>query len=189
VTDDVKPLLFRLLQGGSALSSSKREVELQVVPHRAPAQVQLGFPFVHASNRLLVSVGYDGLTQHFLHELLRRYMPSSIVDIRVSPSFNSHLLTRQAVSESLQAFHVKYFHFLELANRFVGDSLDLRWSLERYGASLTRHSSSLVRVHELIEQGPVILLSRPSDHLRSERAVLVDELKRRWPTFEVVVHS
>jgi hypothetical protein len=34
----------------------------------------------------------------------------------------------------------------------------------------------------------MVLLSRPSEHLRSERSVLVDELKRRWSSFEVVVH-
>lgn len=187
MSDDSKPLTFQLLQGGSATTSPSRDVELKMVPRREPPQVQLGLPFVRASNKMLISVGYDGLTQVALKNLLSEYIPSSIVDIRVSPSFNNHALTRASVSQALKSFRVKYFHFPELANRFVGDSLDVRWSLEKYATALT-DNSNLARIHELIEQGPMLLLSRPFDHLRSERSVLVDELKRRWPSFEVVVH-
>ena len=189
MTDDAKPLIFRVLQGGSGEPSPGREIELKVVTRREQPQVQLGFPFVRASNKLLISVGYDGLTQAKLEKLLADYLPSSIVDIRVSPSFNNYALTRASVANALKSFRVKYFHLGDLANRFVGDSLDVRWSLERYAAALIENLSGLARLHELIEQGPTILLSRPADHLRSERAILVDELKRRWPSFDVVVHS
>lgn len=188
MTDDSKPLAFRLLQGGSVSSSPKRDNELKVVPQRNPTQIQLGFPFVRASDKLLISVGYDGLTQTMLEKLLAEYMPFCILDIRVSPSFNNHALTRESVAEALRSFRVKYFHLSELANRFVGDSLDVRWSLEKYAAALVYNNAGLARVHQLVEQGPTILLSRPSDHLGSERAILIDELKRRWPSFEVIVH-
>jgi len=189
MSDDTKRLAFRLLQGGQVQSSPIREIELKVIPRRDRAQVQLGFPFVRASSKLLVSVGYDSLTQRLLERLLAEYLPSSIVDIRVSPSFNNHTITRQSVGNALKLFQVKYFHLPELSNRFVGDSLDPRWSLEKYTTALADNLPGLVRVHELIEQGPIILLSRPADHLASERSVLVDELKRHWPSFDVVVHS
>ena len=189
MTDDTKTFTFRVLQGGSAESSPSRTMEVKVVPKREQPQVQLGFPFVRASNKLLISVGYDCLTQARLEKLLADYLPTSIVDIRVSPSFNSYTLTREAVSNALKSFRVKYFHLGDLANRFVGDSLDVRWSLEKYATALMENLSGLTRVHELIEQGPTILLSRQADHSGSERALLVDELKRRWPSFDVVVHS
>ncbi len=188
MTNDSKPLTFRLLQGGSASSFPSRDLELNVVPQREPTQVQLGFQFVRASNKMVISVGYDNLTQTMLEKLLAEYMPSSILDIRVSPSFNNHMLTRESVAQALKSSRVKYFHLPELANRFVGDSLDVRWSLERYATALTDKNADLARAYQLIERGPAILLSRPSDHLGSERAILIDELKRRWPSFEVVVH-
>ena len=188
MTDDSKTLTFRLLQGGSVSSFPNRDTELKVVPQREPIQVQLGFQFVRTSNKMLISVGYDSLTQMMLEKLLEKYMPSSILDIRVSPSFNSHMLTRESVAQALKSFRVKYFHVPELANRFVGDSLDVRWSLERYAAALAEKNAELTRAYQLIERGPTILLSRPSDPLGSERAILIDELKRRWPSFEVVVH-
>lgn len=181
--------MFRLLQGGSVESSRSREPELKVIPKRESPQVQLGFPFVRARKNLLISVGYDCLTQAILEKLLADYLPSAIVDIRVSPSFNNYTLARESVANTLRSFHVKYFHLADLANHFVGDSLDLRWSLERYAAALIEKSSGLARLHELIEQGPTILLSRSPDHLCSDRAILVDELKRRWSSFDVVVHS
>lgn len=187
MSDDSKPLTFHLLQGGLTATPPSRKIDLKVLPQREVPQVQLGFPFVRSSNKMLISLGYDGLTQLALERLLSGYMPSSIVDIRVSPSFNNHALTRDSVSQALRSFHVKYFHCPELANRFVGDSLDIRWSLEKYATALA-DNSNLARIHELVEQGPMVLLSRPSEHVRSERSILVDELRRRWPSFEVVVH-
>jgi hypothetical protein len=119
MSDDTKPLTFQLLQGGSVAPSSSRDIELKVVPRRELPQVQLGFPFVRVSNKMLISVGYDGLTQAVLEKLLAEYMPSSIVGIRVSPSFNNYSLIRESVSRALKTFRVKYFHFPEFANRFV----------------------------------------------------------------------
>lgn len=187
MNDEPKRSAFQLLQGGAEPAPLSREVELKVLPRRETPPVQLGFPFVRASNKLLVSVGYDGLTQSGLERMLSEYMPTSLVDIRVSPSFNNHVLTREAVSRALKAARIKYFHLQELANRFVGDSLDVRWSLERYAASLIDHPQ-LAAVHELIERGPVLLLSQPFEHASSERPILIDELKRCWPSFEVIVH-
>jgi len=57
----------------------------------------------------------------------------------------------------------------------------------RYASSLFDHPQ-LTTVHELIEQGPVLLLSQPFEHAFSERAILIDELKRQWPSFELAVH-
>jgi uncharacterized protein (DUF488 family) len=187
MNDEPKRLAFQLLQGGSEPSAPSRNVELAVLPRRDIPPVQLGFPFVRVSNKLLVSVGYDGLTQAALEKLLSEYMPTSLVDIRISPSFNNHVLARDAVAKALKAYRVKYYHLPELANRFVGDSLDARWSLEKYAASLIGHSQLAV-IHELIEQGPLLLLGRTSQYVASERAILIDELKRRWPSFEVIVH-
>lgn len=51
------------------------------------------------------------------------------------------------------------------------------------------YTPKTIKMSGLIEQDPEILLSRPADHSGSERAILVDELKRRWPSFDVVVHS
>jgi hypothetical protein len=189
MTSDSKHPGFRLLQGGSVSSLSSRDLELKVVPRRETAQVQLGLPFVRASSQMLISVGYDGLTQMMLEKLFAEYLPSSVLDIRVSPSFNNHLLARESVAQALESFRVKYFHLPGLANWFVGDSLDFRWSLEKYAAALVDQEADLARAHQLIERGPVILLSRPFEHLGSERAVLIDELKRRCPSFEVVVLS
>lgn len=183
---DTKKSVFQLLDGGGAKTPTN-DVEFKVLTRSDPPPVQLGFPFIRASDKVLVSVGYDGLTLAQFKQLLAQYLPSSIVDIRVSPSFNSQSLTRNVVSEALREFRVKYFHFADLANRFVGDSLDMRWSLEKYAASLAT-KSSLAHVQELIEHGPVLLLSRPYEHLKSERFVLIDELKRRSPSFEVVIH-
>lgn len=187
MSDESRRPIFRLLPGGSDTASPSREVELKVLPRRAPPRVQLGFPFVRSSNKALISVGYNGLTQQILERLLAEHMPTSFVDIRISPSFNNHVLKRDAVSQALKSSGVRYFHFPELANRFVGDALGFRWSLEKYAASL-EDNAHLVRIHELIEQGPIVLLSGPSDHASSERAILVEELKRRWPAFEVVVY-
>lgn len=187
MSDEPKRLAFQLLQGGSESSAPSRDVALKVLPRREVPPVQLGFPFVRASSNLLVSVGYDGLTLAALEKLLAEYMPTSLVDIRISPSFNNHVLARDSVAKALKAYRVKYFHLPELANRFVGDSLDVRWSLEKYAASLIDHPQLAV-VHELVEQGPVLLLSSTPKHEASERAILIDELKRRWPSFEVVVH-
>ena len=169
-------------------ASPSREVELKVMPRRETPQVQLGFPFVRASNKLVVSVGYDGLTQHTLERLLSEYMPSSLVDIRVSPSFNNYAITRESVSNALKSFQVKYFHLRELANQYVGDSLDYRWALEKYAASLATNEH-LTTLHDLIENGPILLLGRTSVHERSERSVLVDELQRRWRSFDLLVHA
>lgn len=186
MSDDLKRVSFQLLQGGST-ASAPRKAELTVVPRREPPPTQLGFPFIRTTDQLVISVGYEGLTQAMLDKLLSTYMPSSVVDIRVSPSFNNHALSRDTVAKALKAFRVKYFHLHELANRFVGDSLDFRWSLERYAASLVENSH-VAELHELVEQGPVVLLGSTQEHAGSERAVLIDELKRRWPSFQLVLH-
>jgi uncharacterized protein (DUF488 family) len=186
MSDDTKKSFFRLLDGGGAKTPAN-DVELKVLTRRDSPPVQLGFPFIRASDKVLVSVGYDGLTLAHFEQLLTQYLPSSIIDIRVSPSFNNHSLTRDSVSEALRAFRVKYFHFADLANRFVGDSLDVRWSLEKYATALAT-KNSLAQVQELIEHGPVLLMSRPCEHQKSERSILINELKRRSASFEVVIH-
>lgn len=187
MSDELKRSVFQVIQGGSTPTnaSSSSEADLQIVPRRARAAQQLGFPFVRAT-RMLISVGYDGLTHELLDRLLSAYMPTTFVDIRVSPSFNNQTLNREAVAHVFRSYQVDYFHLPELANIFIGESLDFRWSLEKYAASLA-DNSHLAELQGLIEQGPVVLLSRTHDHCSSERAVLVDELNRRWPAFQLVL--
>ncbi len=188
MSGDLKHSPFYLIPGGSTVTGPARAPRLEVVPHREVPAVQLGFPFVRVSHKMLVSFGYEGLSQRRLETLLSDYMPAMFADIRVSPSFNSHELSRASVSKALKAFQVKYIHLPELANRFVGDSLDFRLSLERYASSLA-NNPHLSELRAMIEQGPVLLLSSASAHEHSERSVLVDELQRRWPDFDVVVHT
>ena len=170
------------------MAPPRRDLELNLVPPRETPAVQLGFPFVRVSNKMLVSMGYDGLSQKTLESLLSSYMPSTLVDIRVSPSFNNHELSRGSVARALKAFQVKYIHFPELANRFVGDSLDFRWSLQRYAESL-EVTPRLLELRGLIDQGPILLLSSRPAHEHSERAILVDVLQRRWPAFDIIIHD
>lgn len=188
MSDESKPP-FRVLQGGSPVTGTRRDPrgpELKLVRSRDVPAVQLGFPFLGIAHNTLVSVGYEGLAQEALEALLTNYLPSAFVDIRVSPSFNSHRISRERVARALKARNVRYLHFSGLANRFVGDSLDFRQSLERYAAWI-RQSTQLFELRSLIDRGPVLLLSGLSAHEPSERSVLVDELQRRWPSFEVVV--
>ena len=177
MSDESKPT-FRVLQGGSIVTGERRDPrgpELKLVRLRDVPAVQLGFPI---ANNTLVSVGYEGLAQEALEALLASYLPSVFVDIRVSPSFNSHRISRARVARALKARNVRYLHFSGLANRFVGDSLDFRQSLGRY-AEWIRQSTQLSELRSLIDRGPVLLLSGLSAHESSERSVLVDELQRR----------
>ena len=186
MSDDPKPPAFRVLQGGASTTPVRSDADLKIVPRRDPPPQQLGFPFVRSSDRMLISVGYDGLTQPLLDRLLSVCMPSSFVDIRLSPSFNNQLLNRGAVAAAFKSYRVRYFHLPELANSFVGESLDVRWALDRYAAALAGNSH-VSELQTLIEEGPVVLLSRTQDHAASERAVLVDELKRRSSAFQLVL--
>ena len=188
MSDESKPP-FRLLQGGALVTEAPRDQRspgLKLVRVRDVPAVQLGFPFVRIASNTVVSVGYEGLTQEALEALLSGYLPSALVDIRVSPSFNSYRLSRERVARALKEHHVRYLRFHGLANRFVGDSLDFRETLERY-AEWIRQRSQLFELRSLIDRGPVLLLSGLSSHELSDRSVLVDELQRRWPSFEVVV--
>lgn len=175
-----------VIRGGGQESRASRPASLRIVEpaaHITPTQLQL--PLFIPRPNTVISVGYESLTLSALAEIFRCYGPRVLVDMRFAPSFYKVSLPRRRVAELFDRCHVEYRHVPNLANRFVGTSLDYHETLRRF-AEAVANSPHLHEVRDLVDNGPLVLLGLRPKHIDSERDVLVNALQDLQPGFELV---
>lgn len=170
------------------MTSPRRERLLRIVepPRPTPAQ-QLGLLGLEPARATLISVSARALHTSHLLELLHRYRPRQIVDIRMSPSFRGLDLTEGAFLNKLSALLVSYRTCPSLANRYAGYSWDPQRMWHLYSKHLDEQSAELRRLREDIEQGPVTLVSTDERHDISDRKYVIEALLRIRQGFDVVI--
>ena len=168
---------------GDGAGSSPRHPPLTVLePPVSRTPYQLSLPLVPPqATATVISVGLDDVSVEGLEHILRTYTPRLAIDVRLSPSFSSWGLTRRAFNALLEAWRIEYQYWESLCNRFVGDFLDYRLTLDRY-ATYLKDRAELHHLYELVHSsGPVLLLGRMPEHALSERGVLADALAMLGP--------
>jgi hypothetical protein len=148
---------------------------------------QLALPLPAIRPATLVSISIDRVDPAGLETILRTYAPRLAIDIRLSPSFSTWGLTRRIFTSLLEDFGVGYRHWQELCNRFVGDFLDYRLTLDRYAQYLDELAELAELAELIVSSGPVLLLGRMPEHDMSERGVLVDALARIRQDFDLII--
>lgn len=178
---------LRVVSGGGARTCKQAPELLVVEAPRVRSAQQLALPFMRHGPATLISLGTEDLDDTRLVAILMKYTPRIAVDVRLSPSFASWGLTRSLFNTILAERNIEYRCWPELANRFVGDFLDYRLTLDRYAHYLEGHEQ-VRRLHELIHaRGPVLLMGRLPSHQMSERGVLADALAAHGASFDLVI--
>ncbi len=136
---------------------------------------------------MLLSISIARTDPAGLETVLRNYAPRLAIDIRLSPSFSTWGLTRRIFSSLLEECGVSYRHWPALCNRFVGDFLDYRLTLDRYARYLNDCAEVAELAELIVSSGPVLLLGRMPEHDMSERGFLVDALRRIRQDFDLVI--
>ena len=176
---------FGVIRGGGEDRRPRQRASLRVVEPMYITPTQLQLPLFMPRPSTVISVGYEGLTLSALEEIFRLYRPRVVVDMRLAPSFYKVSLPRREVAALFERCHVQYRHIPDLANRFLGTSLDRRETLRRFADAIA-DSPQLHELRDLVEHGPVVLLGLRPEHLDSERDVLVNALQDLRPGFGLV---
>jgi len=173
--DDLKvPNLSILL--GEGRPAHKAKPFLTVVPyHRAPPQ-QLDLFDATLASRKIVSVGIDGLDLECFAHIVASEKIRRVIDMRLSPSFLGRGFSPENVRSLLQRADVAYEHVPALANRYIGDSWDDTFVLQKYATYIRAQHGALQQLNDRIANGPILLLGRTPAHAFSSRAVLVNAL-------------
>lgn len=177
---------FRIIHGGGEGSDHARSAPLvEVGP--APAERQLMLPGIRSNHALLISVGFEYITFTDFAGMLRTHGVRSVVDIRMLAAFRSRGFQRWQTAELLSELGISYLRISALGNKFLGSSTNPLMVRQRYADHVKEQPQLLRDLGARLEQGPVLLLGRGSEHSGSEREIIAHTLAELGFSFDLAI--
>lgn len=181
---DPKKHGLRVIDGGGDEGTPTRSPRAFVLEARIPDEQQLALPGIVPS-RAVISVSPAALFACDLAETLRALGARHIVDIRLAVEFGSLGLDRRDFDSIIGRLGLCYWHCHVLANK----NHELSWNptamWSRFHEQLQRDPAhaTLLQLRDLIDDGPLVLLSESPYHATSERRVVLEALEELRPGF------
>lgn len=166
----------------------RRAVLASVPPPKPTPPQQLSLQGVPARPDTLISLGLRDLDFATFASSLREHGVRIVLDLRVSSSFRGSGFSVNRVFGLFEANHIHYRRLPKLVDRRDEVPLNAHVRLRRYAAFLEEQKNVLLELRTLVRAGPALLLGWETDHSSSDRAILVEVLRRTTADpFELVV--
>jgi hypothetical protein len=182
---DHEKSLLRVIEGAGMRSDVSRPGGLALALEM-PLSVgyQLALPWI-TPRCLIVSVSPAALFTRDLSEVLRSLRVRHFVDMRLAVEFGSLGLGRRRFESVMKRLGLAYRHAYNLANSDfdLSRSPHGKWSRFRRQLQQGAARAELLQLREMINDGPVALLSETPYYKDSERRVVVEALYSIRPGF------
>jgi Protein of unknown function, DUF488 len=178
-----KPSLQVIAGAGRQATSARPPIALALSPGPAGGQ-QLALPGVIPSCAI-ISVSPAALFTRDLAQTMRELRARHIVDMRLAVEFGSLGLRRRDFDTIVERLGLTYRHARELANQ----NHELTWNptamWTRFREQLRRDPihAALLRLRDMVDDGPLVLLSESPYHEVSERFFVMEALQEIRPGF------
>lgn len=175
---------LRVISGSGRQDASTGPSPAFVVDTPVASGQQLALPGVIPACTV-VGVSPAALFARDLAETLREIRAHHVVDMRLAVEFGSLGLGRRDFDAIVRELGVTYRHFEGLATPYHG----LAWNPAAKRAKfrdrlrLDPAYSALLQLRDLIDDGPVVLLSESPYHEDSERQFVIEALQEVRPGF------
>ena len=175
---------LRVISGTGQQDVSTGRPPAFAVDARAASGQQLALPGVIPSCTV-VGVSPAALFARDLADTLRELRAHHVVDMRLAVEFGSLGLGRRDFDSIVRQLGVSYRHFEGLANAYLGLSWSPAATRARFREQLRLEPahSALLRLRDMIDDGPVVLLSESPYHEDSERQFVMEALEEVRPGF------
>lgn len=188
MSTSLKRSFLTVIRGGSD-GDGRQTGQLAVLQPPSPSvPCQLALMRTHVRRSTVISLGIDGLDYRGFCQILQEYNVQRIADIRLLAAFRGRGFNVDAVFEMFRQQDIKYERMPDLANHFIGESLNEQVVFDMFRAYLQGAQGALRHLRLEVEDGPLVLLGREAEHRGSERDVVVQLLSKVGPGFDLLVN-
>jgi len=134
-------------------------------------------------NRILMTIGYEGLKPEDFLSKLRENRVSFLIDVRQNPNSRKQGFSKSQLEMFLEDNHIHYIHFQELGTprelrQNLKEGLDYEVFFKEYEIYLMSQKESLESLKDLIEKARCCLMCFEKNYQECHRHIISSKLEK-----------
>lgn len=134
----------------------------------------------------IISVGYQQRSVSEVIAILTKYKVDKLIDVRELPLSRKKGFSKKGLSKRLSKSGIEYRHVREAGNPYRKVKQNIAKCLSLYTRYLARNLDVLGLIEEELNSKPIAVLCFERDHEKCHRSVLLDFIKQRNRSIQVI---